>query len=63
MRLRGVRATIGLRRAFVLRATGRAELAPRAAAIASIALRLEGAPHGLQDLLAAAQKVGGGNNG
>ncbi|GBF95898.1 hypothetical protein Rsub_08489 [Raphidocelis subcapitata] len=57
VRLRGARAAIGERQLFVLRTTGRADLAPRGAAIDGITLRLERAPHGLQDLLAATQKA------
>jgi hypothetical protein len=44
---------------FVRRETGLAALLAPAAAADSIALRLERAPHGLHDLLAATQKVGG----
>jgi len=60
VRLRRVRLVLADRAAFVTSVTGLSPLAPRSVAIKSVALHLERAQHGIQDLLAATQKVSGG---
>ncbi|KAI8468703.1 MAG: hypothetical protein J3K34DRAFT_522710 [Monoraphidium minutum] len=57
VRLRHARAALAHRAEFVRRDTGRRALLAPAAALESVVARLERAPHGLSDLLAATQKA------